>query len=162
MAFSFAKLWRAFRNQDLTGLTIDQFGEMFTFPTWSGQDVTPESASRAIPVQACCALISGGITAMPLRNVSRKLVDGSWLQTPADDHPYWWLFNESPDGEISAAQFWRRVLTHKLLFGESFARMNRTAGGRGIDVREIIFVPNRQVQTMRQWNPVTRRAEIVG
>lgn len=157
-----SKLFKREVKNDITGLTMDQFAAMFAMPSWSGQDVTPESASRAIPVQACCSLISGGITAMPLRIVSRTLVDGSWLQTPADDHPYWWLFNESPDGEISAAQFWRRVVTHKLLFGESFARMNRSAGGRGIDVREIIFVPNRQVQTMRSWNPVTRRAEIVG
>lgn len=158
----FSKLFKRSVRADITGLTMDQFASMFAMPSWSGQDVTPESASRAIPVQACCALISGGITAMPLRIVSRKIVDGSWLQTPADDHPYWWLFNESPDGEISAAQYWRRILTHKLLFGESFARLNRSAGGRGIDVREAIFVPNRQVQTMRQWNPVARRAEIVG
>lgn len=157
-----SKLFKREVKNDITGLTMDQFASMFSMPTWTGSDVTPESASRAIPVQACCALISGGITAMPLRIVSRTLIDGSWLQTPADDHPYWWLFNESPDGEISAAQFWRRVLTHKLLFGESFARMNRTAGGRGIDVREVIFMPNRQVQTLRQWNAATRRAEIVG
>lgn len=160
--WTFAKLFKRSVKNDITGLTMDQFASMFSMPTWTGSDVTPESAARAIPVQACCALISGGITAMPLRIVSRQIVDGSWLQTPADDHPYWWLFNESPDGEISAAQFWRRILTHKLLFGESFARLNRTAGGRGIDVREAVFVPNRQVQTMRQWNPATRRAEIVG
>lgn len=160
--WTFAKLFKRSVKNDITGLTMDQFASMFSMPTWTGGDVTPESAARAIPVQACCALISGGITAMPLRIVSRQIVDGSWLQTPADDHPYWWLFNESPDGEISAAQYWRRVLTHKLLFGESFARLNRSAGGRGIDVRQAIFVPNRQVQTMRQWNPGTRRAEIVG
>jgi HK97 family phage portal protein len=158
----FSKLFKRSVKNDITGLTMDQFASMFAMPSWAGQDVTPETASRAIPVQACCALISGGITAMPLRIARRTLVDGSWLQSPADDHPYWWLFNESPDGEISAAQFWRRVLTHKLLFGESFARMNRSAGGRGIDVSQIIFVPNRQVQTLRRWNPVSRRAEIAG
>lgn len=162
MAFSFAKLWRAFRNQDLTGLSMGQFAEMFAFPTWSGADVTPESASRAIPVQACCALISGGITSMPLRIVSRQIVDGAWLQTPADDHPYWWLFNESPDGELSATQFWDRIVRHKLLYAESFGRMIRSNGGRGIDIQQVIFEPNRNVQTLRQWDPITRRAKIAG
>jgi phage portal protein BeeE len=162
MAFSFAKLWRAFRNQDLTGLSMGQFAEMFAFPTWSGADVTPESASRAIPVQACCALISGGITSMPLRIVSRQIVDGAWLQTPADDHPYWWLFNESPDGELSATQFWDRIVRHKLLYAESFGRMVRANGGRGVDIQQVIFEPNRNVQTLRQWDPVTRRAKIAG
>lgn len=152
----------AIQNQDLSGLSMGQFAELFAFPTWSGNSVTPESAAKAIPVQACCALISGGITAMPLRIVQRELVDGAWLSTPSDGHPYWWLFNESPDGEISAAQFWRRVLTHKLLYGESFARMNRANGGRGIDIKEVIFVPNREVLTLRQWDPVSRRSRIVG
>jgi HK97 family phage portal protein len=144
------------------GLSMAQFADMFSFPTWSGADVTPESASRAIPVQACIALISGGITSMPLRIVSREIVDGAWLQTPADNHPYWWLFNESPDGEISASQFWDRIVKHKLLFGEAFARMIRSSGGRGIDIQQIIFEPNRNVQTMRQWDPIARRAKIVG
>jgi HK97 family phage portal protein len=162
MAFSFAKLWRAFRNQDLTGLSMDQFAEMFSFPTWSGASVTPESAARAIPVQASTALISGGITSMPLKIVQRKIVDGAWLLSPADDHPYWWLFNESPDDEISATQFWDRVVKHKLLYGESFGRIIRSNGGRGIDIQQVIFEPNRNVQTLRQWDPITRRAKIVG
>lgn len=174
MAFSLAKLFK--RAPDATPvaapapdtdihnqtISFDQLAEMFAVPTWSGADVTPESASRAIPVQACCALIAGGITSMPLRVVSRQIVNGSWLQTPADDHPYWWLFNESPDGELSATQFWDRVVRHKLLHGESFGRMVRANGGRGVDIQQIIFEPNRNVQTLRQWDPISRRAKIVG
>lgn len=150
----------AIRNDIAFG--FDQLSAMFSSPTWSGTEVSPETAARAIPVQACCALISGGITSMPLRIVSRQAVDGEWLQTSADDHPYWWLFNESPDGEITAAQFWRRIVTHKLLYGESFARLVRGAAGRSIDITEVIFVPNRNVRTLRRWDPIKRRAAVVG
>lgn len=170
MAFSLAKLFKRSRgnqpriSNDIPNgeLSMAQLSEMFTFPTWSGADVTPESASRAIPVQACCALISGGITSMPLRIVTRTIVDGAWLQAPSDNHPYWYLFNESPDDEISASQFWDRVVRHKLLYGESFGRMIRANGGRGVDIQQIIFEPNRNVNTLRQWDPITRRARIVG
>jgi HK97 family phage portal protein len=158
----FARKKREEIRNDAGNLNWDQFAALFAMPTWSGAEVTPESAARAIPVQACCTLISGGITSMPLRIMKREIQGGTWLQTPADDHPYWWLFNESPDGEISAAQFWRRIVTHKLLYGESFARMNRAAGGRSIDIQEVVFLPNRQVQTLRTWDAAKRRAVIVG
>lgn len=171
MAFSFTGMLNRFGSaitpkisNDIPngGLDMGQFSEMFHLPTWSGASVTPESAARAIPVQACMALISGGITSMPLRIVSRQIVDGSWLQSPADDHPYWWLFNESPDGEISSTQFWDRIVKNKLLQAESFGRIIRSSGGRGADVQQVIFEQNRDVQTLRQWDPVSRRAKIVG
>lgn len=171
MAFSLTKLLTRFGDaltpkisNDIPngGLSMGQFADMYHFPTWSGADVTPESAARAIPVQACIALISGGITSMPMRIVSRQIVDGSWLQTPADGHPYWWLFNESPDGEISSTQFWDRIVKNKLLQAESFGRIIRSNGGRGIDVQQVIFEQNRDVQTLRQWDPISRRAKIVG
>jgi HK97 family phage portal protein len=171
MAFSFTGLLNRIgsaitpniRNDIPNGtLSFPELAAMFHYPTWSGADVTPESAARAIPVQACMALISGGITSMPLRIVQRQIVNGSWLQTPADDHPYWWLFNESPDGEISSTQFWDRIVKNKLLQAESFGRIIRSNGGRGIDVQQVIFERNRDVQTLRQWDPVSRRAKIVG
>lgn len=146
----------------LSGLTMADFAALFAMPVWAGGYVTPESAARAIPVQACCALISGGIVSMPMRIVERELDAGDWLQKPSNGHPYWWLFNESPDGEISAAQYWRRAVTHKLLYGESFTRLNRHAGGRGIEVEEAIFTPNRQVETLRRWDASRRRTRIVG
>lgn len=143
-------------------LTFPDLAAMFSIPTWSGANVTPESAARAIPVQACVSLISGGITSMPLRIAQRTIVNGSWLLTPADDHPYWWMFNESPDDEISSTQFWDRIVKNKLLQAESFARLIRSNGGRGIDIQQAIFEPNRNVQTLRQWDPISRRAKITG
>lgn len=148
------------RNEVVTGLSWADFQRLFFLETHSGANVTPESAMRAIPVQACCTLIAGGITSMPLRIVQRTIEDGSPVLTPADDHPYWWLFNEEPNSDHTSAHLWEEVVKRKLLWGRGFARMIRKAGGRSIEIDEIVFVPNEHVQIDRQWDPAARRWRI--
>lgn len=142
----------------LEGLTLGQFADLFTAPTWAGAYVTPENASKAIPVKASCALIAGGITAMPLRVMKRSILDGSFIQEPADDHDYWWLMNESPNDDMAAAQFWQRIVDHLLLWGQSFARIVRV--GRTLAIGEIYHCHNNDVQPIREWDPVKRRNRI--
>jgi HK97 family phage portal protein len=142
-----------------TGLTPAQFSELFVNPTWAGSFVSPETAARAIPVKASCSLIAGGITAMPLRVLRRDISEGAFIQAPADDHPLWWLLNESPNDDMAAAQFWQRVVCYLLLWGQSFARIVRV--GKTLNVSELIHYHNKDVQVVCEWDQGRRRNRIV-
>jgi HK97 family phage portal protein len=161
-----ARLRDAFSNaprndfNDLTGLSPAAFAAMFQFPTSSGVTVTPESAMKAIPVQACTSLIAGGVTSMPLAFYRREFVDGTAVLDHADDHEYWWLFNEQPNEELTAAAMWDQVLPRLMLYGEAFVRIVRAAGGRSGKIVELVPVDNRAVQIVRVWDKARRRRRI--
>lgn len=152
--------WGAIRNDipSYSSLTPEQFSELFCAPTWAGTYVTPDTASQAIPVKASCSLIAGGITAMPIRVLRRELIDGEFVQSPADDNDYWWLLNESPSDDMAAAQFWQRIVTHLLLWGQSFARIIRK--GRTLEIAELVHYHNGCVQVVHEWDAARRRNRI--
>lgn len=142
------------KNEVITNLTFEDFRRLFILD--DGDDITPETALRAIPVQACVALIAGGITSMPLRVVRRDIVDGVMTQTPADSHDYWWLFNEQPNDDMTSALFWEEVVKRKVLWGRAFARIIRP-NLYSNKIRELVFVPNENVQVECEWDPIRRR-----
>lgn len=149
-------------RNDAVGLSWSDIADLFSVTTSSGAMVSADSAARAIPVHACCTLIAGGIISMPLRIMRRDLVDGMMTQIPADDHDFWWLFNEQPNSDSTSAQFWEEIVRNKLLRGRAYARIIRKAGGRNLDVREIVHLPNSKVRPIKQWDADLRRDRIVG
>lgn len=160
------RLREAFRGPsneavDLTGLSPAAFAALFQPTTWAGINVTPESAMRAIPVQACTSLIAGGITSMPLSFFRREIVDGAWIRTPADDHELWWLFNEQPNEDQTSASMWDAVIPRLALRAEAFARIVRGASGRSQRIIEIVPLDNKCVQPMVEWDSTRRRRRIV-
>lgn len=148
-------------RNDAVGLSWSDIADLFSVGTSSGAMVSADSAARAIPVHACCTLIAGGIISMPLRIMRREFVDGMMTQIPADDHDFWWLFNEQPNSDCTSAQFWEEIVRNKLLRGRAFARIIRKEGGRGIGVREIVQIPNSKVRPIKQWDASLRRERIV-
>jgi HK97 family phage portal protein len=142
------------RNDVVSNLSFDDFRRMFILG--DGDDISPQTALQAIPVQACFALIAGGITSMPLRIVRREVVNGVMTQTPADSHDYWWLFNEQPNDDCTSALFWEEIVKRKVLWGRAFARIVRPNVASN-KIRELVFVPNENVQVECAWDPVRRR-----
>ena len=140
----------------VTGLSWADFQRLFVLGTHSGANVNAENAMRAIPVQAVCTLIAGAMMSMPLRIVQRTVVNGDATLQPVDDHPYWWLFNEEPNSETTSAHLMEHIVKRKLLWGRSFARIIRKAGGRSNEISELVWYPNEAVQEDRQWDPVAR------
>jgi HK97 family phage portal protein len=157
----FERLKKAFRRQPevrndvQTGLSFDDFTRMFVLNGYD-KEVTPDSAMEAIPVQACVALIAGGITSMPLKIVQRDTTGGIITHRPADDHEYWWLFNEQPNSDTTSALFWEEIVKQKTLRGRAYARIVRTSP-RSNKIRELVFVPNQNVQPERKWDEQLRR-----
>lgn len=148
--------WIAPRNEERGWdvFTSPEVAAGYGMPTSTGAAISPEAASRAIPVQACVALIAGGIVSMPMRVLRRDLVGGQFLQASADDHAYWWLFNESPNDDYSAAQLWERIVRSMLLYGAGFGRIIRS---RSNVATEIIDVPASSVHVIREWDEARRR-----
>jgi HK97 family phage portal protein len=147
------------RNDVQTGLSFDDLVRMFMLDG-ADSEVTPDSAMKAIPVQACVALIAGGITSMPLKVVQRDTTDGVITHKPADDHEYWWLFNEQPNDDTTSALFWEEIVKRKVLRGRSYARIVRAASGRSNKIRELVYVPNENVQPETVWDESRRRRVI--
>lgn len=149
---------------DTSGLTPTQFSQLLD--TWgvgtgaAGIAVTPETAAKAIPVAAACALVSGGIVSMPLRLVRREVKEGRFVQFPADDHDYFWLLNESPNTEYPAAVLWQRVAWDLKLRGVSYVRIIRNMRGMGIKVEELVHIPAREVVVEWVWDEARRKRRI--
>lgn len=98
---------------------------------WGGSDWTSyvrgngvdEDAARSVAaVSACCDLIGGSIGCLPLHFYRR---------TPQGRDRYtsdlWWLFNERPSPQFSAAAFWQYISDSRLLHGDGFARIVRSS-----------------------------------
>jgi HK97 family phage portal protein len=149
---------------DTANLTPKEFADLldsYGMSSASGILVTPATAAKCIPVAAACALVAGGIVSMPLRLVRREVVDGRFVQYPADDHDYFWLLNESPNEDYPAAVLWQRVAWDLKLRAESFVMIVRSSGGRDIMVKELSHVPHECVVVDRQWSAAKRRMQIV-
>lgn len=97
---------------------------------WGGQDwsnfirgTVGEGEARSVAaVSACCDLIGGSISSLPL-HFYRRTEAGRERYTPE----LWWLFNERPSPQFSAAAFWQFISDSRLLHGDGFARIVRAS-----------------------------------
>jgi HK97 family phage portal protein len=79
---------------------------------------------RVSAVYACVALIGGAISTLPMQ-VYKRTKEGR----ESVDHDYWWLLNEQPNPEISAAVFWEYLVSSRLFYGDCFAEIKRPSFG---------------------------------
>lgn len=83
--------------------------------------VTENSLLSLTAVYACTTLIAGALTSMPLTVYKNK----NGISEKAEDHPLWWLFNESPHPTWAASAFWSHMMLSRLFYGDAFARIIR-------------------------------------
>lgn len=86
----------------------------------AGVAVTEQSAMRVSAVYACVNLIGGAIASLPLP-IYQRTPDGRERAR----HDYWWLLNEQPNVQMSAAVFWEWMSASCLLLGDAFAEIER-------------------------------------
>lgn len=86
----------------------------------SGPNVTEGTAMRVSAVYACVALIAGAMSTLPMIVYARSANGREQI-----DHPYYWLLNEQPNDEISAAVFWEYMASSRLFYGDCFAEILR-------------------------------------
>lgn len=133
------------RNADIT--TSRELAErMRVEKTWSGIDVTPDSALQTSAVFACVRLIAEDIGKLPFILYSNT-ADGS--RQRATSSPFWRLVHDRPNAWQSSQQFREMLTAHALLRGGGFARKNIREG----QVRELLPLhPSRvRIEQLPDW-----------
>lgn len=87
----------------------------------AGVPVTAETAMRVSAVYACVSLIAGAIGSLPFEIYEREGRD----RKLADNHDYWWMFNEMASDGWTAAAAWEAMFNSKLLHGDGLAQLIR-------------------------------------
>lgn len=109
-------------NETRQNLTVDEITNLLSggAPSNAGPLVTEATAMRVSAVYACVALIAGAISTLPMPVYERAGNDRKRA-----DHPYFWLLNEQPNEDISAAVFWEYLVSARLFYGDGFAEIVR-------------------------------------
>lgn len=91
----------------------------------AGEVITEKNVLALSAVWACVNLISGTISSLPLM-VYRKSADGS--REVASDHPLYAVLHDSPNYDQTAVDFWDFMAASVELWGNGYARVNRSDG----------------------------------
>ncbi len=117
-------------NLSYSDAVMDAFGVSSSRDT-----VSATSATRVSAVAACVQKISGAVISMPM-HIYR--IDGGEIpdQLPRDN--LWYLLNEQPSKDTTAASMWEGVIMAQLLRGDAFVLIRRDIRGA---VRELLPLP---------------------
>jgi HK97 family phage portal protein len=91
--------------------------------TGAGMPVTEQTVMAIGAVYACVSIIGGALAALPFHLFKR--VEGGRERFDSD---LWWLFNESPHPNWTAASAWSFAAQSIALKGDGFWRIHRRAG----------------------------------
>jgi HK97 family phage portal protein len=125
--------WRAQHGPETTGrvnnlnetrqsLTVQELANIIGGGAISnaGPVVNETTAMKVSAVYACVALIAGAISTLPMPVYQRTATGRERVE-----HPYWWLLNEQPESDVSAAVFWEYMVAARLFYGDCFAEIVR-------------------------------------
>ena len=101
----------------------------------SGATVSATSAMRVSAVAACVAKIAGAIVSCPIHEYS---LDGGEIPARLPRSDTWYLLNEQPSPQFTAASMWEGVSMAQLLRGDAFALLRWKVNG---SLREILPLP---------------------
>lgn len=101
----------------------------------SGMTVSATSAMRVSAVAACVAKIAGAIVSMPIHEYS---LDGGEIPARVPRSDLWYLLNEQPSPQYTAASMWEGVSMAQLLRGDAFGLLRWRMNGT---LREILPLP---------------------
>lgn len=118
---------RAATVQQVPVSGVDAASQMFDILTGgsygaAGTAVTEQTAMRVSAVYACVSLIGGALASLPF-HLYRRTADGR----DRYDSDLWWLFNESPSQNWTAAAAWQFVAQSITLKGDAFWRIRRVS-----------------------------------
>lgn len=87
--------------------------------SWSGKNVSPDSAMQLAAWWACVRLISETVATLPV-SVYERLQNGS--KQSKGDHPLYGLLHDSPNADQTAAEFWEGQLASLCIFGNGYSQ----------------------------------------
>ena len=92
----------------------------------SGKSVTPTSAIQVSAVYACVRVIAETVASLPL-HVYEATDSGS---RKASEHPLYRLLHDEPNAEMTSFVWRETMLSHLLLYGNSYCQIIRSGRGR--------------------------------
>jgi HK97 family phage portal protein len=127
-------------NESRQNLTVQELANIITGGgnMAAGTVVTESTAMRVSAVYAGVALLAGAISTLPL-HVYQRTSDGR----ERADHDYWWLLNEQPNPDMSAAVFWEYLVASRLFRGDCFAEILRSSFRSSVAVGFLPHHPDR-------------------
>ena len=98
-------------------------GTLFVFGRAnSGEQVDEKSAMQIATVYACVRLLAESVAQLPLHLYRVTDPDG---QEKAKDHPLYKILYREPNPEMTSFSYWEAVMTHLLLWGNSYSQVIR-------------------------------------
>ena len=97
---------------------------MFSPDVKSGVRVTHETALRCATVFRCVAVISDGVSTVPLKIFQKN----GESREEANDHPLTYLLRVAPNGWQSSVEFRETIMFHVLMTGNAFVYKNFVRG----------------------------------
>lgn len=98
-------------------------GTLFVFGrSNSGEMVDEKSAMQIATVYACVRLLAESVAQLPLHLYRSLENDG---QEKAKDHPLYKILYREPNPDMTSFSFWEAVMTHLLLWGNSYSQVVR-------------------------------------
>ena len=108
---------------DITDNVRDS-GQTFVFgKADSGEKVDEKSAMQIATVYACVRLLAETVAGLPLHLYRMK--DGMNAKEKGTDHPLYKLLYRQPNPEMTSFSFRETMMTHLLLWGNSYAQIIR-------------------------------------
>lgn len=101
----------------------------------AGTTVSATSAMRVSAAAACVAKIAGAMVSMPVNEFS---LDGGAIPAMLPRSETWYLLNEQPSPQYTAASMWEGVSMAQLLRGDAFGLLRWRMNG---SLREILPLP---------------------
>ena len=130
---------RAIENPNIPLGSPEVFNEIFNGNvSGGGISVSPERALAIAPVFQAINLISGDVAKLPLNIYKRTPEQGDKGRVIDENHPGQRLLKYRPNSEMSAFKFWRRMMTHALLWSNAYALIERDETGNPISLLPLL------------------------
>lgn len=129
-----------FRSRDKPKNALDRWIGAYPYyfgSTTSGKTVTPRNAMRITAVYSCVRIISETIASLPLHTF--KYTENG--REKVYKHPLYHLLHDEPNTEMTSFVFRETLMSHLLLWGNSYAQIIRNGFGDVVGLYPLL--PNK-------------------
>lgn len=129
--FSGPQAYRSLENPNLPltdpGIWAEVFGGSFGAST--GEIITPDKAMMLAPFWHAVSMIASDLAALPLELYRRRPDIGPKAREADEADPLYAMVATSPNEETNANEFWTRIATDALIWGNGYALIIRNGAG---------------------------------
>ncbi len=126
-----------FRSRDKPQNALDSYVGAYQYyygNTSSGKNITPRNAMQMTAVYACVRIISETIASLPLHTYQYTESGKEKMYT----HPLYHLLHDEPNPEMTSFTFRETLMSHLLLWGNSYSQIIRNGLGEVIGLYPLL------------------------